>query len=215
LVPKGAEYELRWFTPKIEVDLCGHATLAAAKFLAFRKYLDDGQRVTFSTRSGNLDVVCQGDRLEMDFPREPQEAASIPPGLFEALGVHGQYVGRNRFDFLVEVDSETDVRAMTPDFRRLATIACRGIIVTARSDASQYDFVSRFFAPAAGIDEDPVTGSAHCCLADFWSSRLQKPKLVGYQASSRGGVVLMECLGARVLLAGKAFVVAEGSLMVS
>jgi predicted PhzF superfamily epimerase YddE/YHI9 len=212
LVPNAAGYHLRWFTPKVEVDLCGHATLASAVALARLEKLADGATVLFSTRSGILPVVRQGPRYQLDFPKRPAVAAAPPPGLIESLGAAPQYVGRNDFDYLLEVESETELRQLAPNFRDLAAVKCRGVIVTATSDNPQFDFVSRFFAPAAGIDEDPVTGSAHCCLADYWSKRLGKPALVGYQVSARGGVVQVEVRGDRVLLGGEGVIVAEGQL---
>ncbi len=212
LVPNNSGYHLRWFTPKVEVDLCGHATLASAVALARLNKLADGGTVAFSTRSGILTVVRQGARYQLDFPKKPAVAAAPPPGLIESLGAKPKYVGRNEFDYLLEIESETALRKLAPNFRELAAVQCRGVIVTAASDDPQFDFVSRFFAPAAGIDEDPVTGSAHCCLADHWSKRLGKTTLVGYQASARGGGVQVEVRGDRVLLGGEGVIVAEGQL---
>lgn len=214
LVPNAAGYDLRWFTPKVEVDLCGHATLASALALAHLGMLADGGAVAFSTRSGILTVGRQGPRYQLNFPIKAERAAEPPPGLVESLGVTPMYVGRNQFDYLVELDSEQTLRKLGPDFKRLATVECRGVIATARSDDPQFDFVSRFFAPTAGIDEDPVTGSAHCCLADYWGKRLGKTKLVGYQASSRGGVVHVEVRGDRVILGGEGVIVAQGELLI-
>ncbi len=211
-VPEGEGFHLRWFTPKVEVDLCGHATLATAKIVSHLGLVEQGREIRFASRSGQLLARVGAERIELDFPLKPEQGAAPPPGLLESLGVNARYVGLNSFDYLVEVASERFVRGMSPDFKRLAAVSCRGIIVTARSDDPKYDFVSRFFAPAAGIDEDPVTGSAHCCLADFWSRRLGKSKLVGYQASSRGGVVHVEVRGERVILGGQAVIVAKGKL---
>jgi predicted PhzF superfamily epimerase YddE/YHI9 len=213
LVPGDGGYHLRWFTPKVEVDLCGHATLASAAALARLNRLTDGGTVAFSTRSGILTVVRQDSRYQLDFPRKPAVAAAPPPGLFESLGATSAYVGRNQFDYLLEFGTEEELRNLAPNFRELAAVKCRGVIVTAKSDNPQFDFVSRFFAPAAGIDEDPVTGSAHCCLADHWSKRLAMTTLVGYQASARGGVVRVEVRSDRVLLGGEGVVVAEGKLL--
>jgi predicted PhzF superfamily epimerase YddE/YHI9 len=152
--------------------------------------------------------------MELDFPLAPEEAAEAPRGLLEALGISAGYVGKSRFDYLVEVDSEAILRGLAPDFKRLAAVPVRGIIVTARSADPRFDFVSRFFAPGTGIDEDPVTGSAHCCLADFWRKRLGKTEFVAFQASARGGVVKVRIVKDRVFLGGKAVTVASGELLV-
>lgn len=215
LVPCNRGYALRWFTPKVEVDLCGHATLASAVVLFHLGHVADGRAVKFSTRSGTLSAAKHGSRFELDFPISSAERVEPPPGLLQALSATAVYIGRSRFDYLVELESESGVRGITPDFKRLAGVASRGVIVTACSDDPKYDFVSRFFAPAAGIDEDPVTGSAHCCLADFWGRRLQKAKMVGYQASARGGVVHVEVRGERVMLGGEGVIVATGQLAVA
>jgi predicted PhzF superfamily epimerase YddE/YHI9 len=214
LVANNQGYDLRWFTPRVEVDLCGHATLAAALVLARLGKLADERGVEFSTRSGILRADRRGARIELDFPLVAETAAVPPSGLLESLGVASCYVGRNEFDFLVEVESAAVVRSVAPDYRRLAEVNCRGVIVTSGSDDPQFDFVSRFFAPAVGIDEDPVTGSAHCCLADFWRRRLNKTSLIGCQASARAGIVHTEVRGDRVLLGGEGAIVAEGELTV-
>jgi predicted PhzF superfamily epimerase YddE/YHI9 len=212
LVKNAADFELRWFTPKLEVDLCGHATLASAHVL-----WQQGEATTdvicFSTRSGILKAVRDGDEIELDFPVKPEEAAPPPPGLLEALGIAAGYVGRNQLDYLVEVESEAVLRGIAPDFKRLATLPVQGVIVTSRSADPRFDFVSRFFAPGAGIDEDPVTGAAHCCLGDFWRKRLHKTEFVAFQASARGGVVKVRVAKDRALLGGKAITVARGELL--
>lgn len=213
-VPNSQGFDLRWFTPKVEVDLCGHATLASAKAMAEMGQLTDGSEVTFSTRSGVLPAMRKGDQFQLDFPIKPAEKTEPPSGLIESFNIRPVHVGRNQFDYLLEVESEAVVRSLTPDFKRLAAVKCRGVIVTARSDSPQFDFVSRFFAPAAGVDEDPVTGSAHCCLADFWGKRLGRIEMVGYQASPRGGTVHVTIQGNRVLLSGEAVIVAQGELLV-
>jgi predicted PhzF superfamily epimerase YddE/YHI9 len=159
-----------------------------------------------------LTAEQRGDWIELDFPATPEEPAAAPADLAAALGVSLQYVGRNRFDYLVTVDAEETLRAMRPDFTRLRQLPVRGIIVTSRADAPEYDFVSRFFAPGSGIDEDPVTGSAHCCLGPFWAERLGKSDLVGYQASARGGIVRVGLRGERVRLGGQAVTVLRGTL---
>jgi PhzF family phenazine biosynthesis protein len=214
LVPNGSGYDLRWFTPKVEVDLCGHATLASSLVLSQLGKLPEESEVRFSTRSGILRAIRRDGEYQLDFPVKAAEPAEPPPGLIESLGVSARYVGRNAFDYLVEVESAGVVRSLAPDFKLLASVQCRGIIVTAREDEPKFDFISRFFAPAAGVDEDPVTGSAHCCLADYWGRLLNKKTMVGYQASSRGGVVRVELCGDRVLLGGQGVIVARGELLV-
>lgn len=215
VVENGDGFDLRWFTPKVEVDLCGHATLATAFALWHAAGMATaGQPIRFSTRSGILSATPRGGEIELDFPVKPEAPATAPPGLAEALGIEPVYVGRNQFDYLVEAASADVLRRMTPDFGKLRAVECRGTIVTAVSDDPRYDFLSRFFAPAAGIDEDPVTGSAHCCLADFWGRRLGKTSLVGYQASDRGGTVRVTLAGDRVLLGGQAVLVGRGELVV-
>jgi predicted PhzF superfamily epimerase YddE/YHI9 len=210
-------FDLRWFTPAVEVDLCGHATLASAHVLWSEGHLPRDREAVFHTRSGVLTCVLEpdpaGDWIRMDFPALPQEPADPPPGLLGALGATPTYLGRNRFDFLVEVESEAEVRALRPDMGRLAEVNVRGVIVTARSAAPEYDFVSRFFGPRVGVPEDPVTGSAHTCLGPFWGARLGKTDLVGYQASARGGVVRVGVRGERVLLGGQAVTVLQGTLV--
>lgn len=205
-------FQLRWFTPTVEVDLCGHATLASAHVLWEGGYLRPGQPARFYTRSGLLTAERRGECIELDFPAAPPQETSPPPELLHALGVKAKFVGRNRFDYLLEVDSEDVVREMKPDFGVLAKVAARGVIVTSQAASPGYDFVSRFFAPAAGIDEDPVTGSSHCCLGPFWKARLGKDEFVAYQASRRGGVVRVRVALPRVLLGGKAVTVLRGEL---
>jgi PhzF family phenazine biosynthesis protein len=213
LVPVADGFGLRWFTPAVEVDLCGHATLAGTHILFEQGLLASQQTARFHTRSGLLSARRLGGWIELDFPSQPAAPAEAPEGLLEALAVEPRFVGRNRFDFLVEVESEELVRGLAPDLRRLAALQERGVMVTSRSRSSEYDFVSRFFAPGAGIDEDPVTGSAHCCLGPFWGARLGKGELTGYQASARGGVVRVRLAGERVLLYGGAVTVIRGELL--
>ena len=184
--PSG-DFGLRWFTPAVEVELCGHATLASAHVLWEAGHVDRTQRLRFATRSGLLSAESHGDWIELDFPAEADRPATAPPGLVEALGIEPRCVGQNRFDYLVEVASEAMLRGMTPDFTRLRQVDARGTIVTSR--ATSDGFVSRFFAPAAGIDEDPVTGSAHCCLGPYWQRHLDRSEFTAFQASARGGVV--------------------------
>ena len=207
------EYDLRWFTPSVEVDLCGHATLASAHVLWEGGHLAPGGPAVFHTRSGRLSAVRGDGWIEMDFPAEPAEPAPMPEGLAAALGVEPVHVGRNRFDYLVEVDSEATIRRLAPDIRGLGALPVRGIIVTARSETQGFDFVSRFFAPRAGVDEDPVTGSAHCCLGPYWRRRLGQDAFTAWQASARGGVVKVAVAGDRVLLSGQAVTVLRGELL--
>jgi PhzF family phenazine biosynthesis protein len=213
LVAAAGGYELRWFTPLVEVDLCGHATLASAHTVWSTGAADQNKPIAFSTRSGMLIATRREGRIDLDFPLLPEQPADPPPGLVEALGVKPVYIGKSRHDWLVHVASDHEVRSARPNLTRLAEIATRGVILTAQSDDAEFDFVSRFFAPAAGIDEDPVTGSAHCCLADFWRKRLNKDSFCAYQASARGGVVHVRINGDRVALGGQAVTVARGELM--
>lgn len=206
-------YNLRWFTPTVEVDLCGHATLASAHILWEVGYLEPGEQARFHTLSGLLTADRKGDWIEMNFPAQPEEPASAPPGLLEALGVPVKYIGKSKFDYLLEVDSEEIVRSAKPDFSLLATVPTRGVIVTSLASSKDYDFASRFFAPQVGINEDPVTGSAHCTLSPYWSKRLGRDELVGYQASARGGVVRVRLNGDRVYLGGQAITVLRGELV--
>jgi PhzF family phenazine biosynthesis protein len=206
-------FDLRWFTPTIEVDLCGHATLASAHVLWQDGYLEAGEAARFHTRSGLLTAVRAKDWIELDFPATPAEATDAPPGLMEALGVTPRWLGRSPFDYLLEISDEATLRALTPDFGALRRIQMRGVIVTALSESTQCDFVSRFFAPAAGIDEDPVTGSAHAALVPYWSNRLGRDQFVAHQVSARGGVVRGAVRGDRVVLGGQAVTVLSGELL--
>ena len=205
--------DLRWFTPTIEVDLCGHATLASAHFLWEEGHLEPNQTARFHTRSGLLTAKKKETWIEMDFPATPAEARSPVEGLESALGLKARYVGKTLFDYIVEVESEEIVRLLEPDFRLLGRLDARGVIVTSRASAAGYDFVSRFFAPSSGIDEDPATGSAHCCLGPFWKERLGRDDLLGYQASPRGGFVRTRCVGDRVRISGQAVTVLRGDLL--
>ncbi|MGH7644540.1 MAG: PhzF family phenazine biosynthesis protein [Gemmatimonadales bacterium] len=205
---------LRWFTPAIEVDLCGHATLASAHVLWEEGRLAPAAAARFHTRSGLLTArrAAAAGWIELDFPATPAEPAPAPPGLVAALGVTPLAVGRSRFDYLVEVESEEVVRRLAPDFAALGRVAARGVIVTSRAVTDGSDFVSRYFAPAAGIAEDPVTGSSHCALAPWWAAKLTKNEMTGFQASARGGVVRVRVAGDRVILAGQAVTVLRGAL---
>lgn len=227
LVRRGEEVDLRWFTPVAEVDLCGHATLASAHALWESGEAAPGEPIRFQTRSGLL--TCEqggidgpaeapGDGEEwiwMDFPAEPaEESPRVPEELAEGLGASPRWCGRNRLDLLVELADEDEVRSLRPDLGRLAALGARGTIVTAAAAGGEHDFVSRYFAPGVGVPEDPVTGSAHCCLAPFWARRLGRERLVGYQASARGGTVRTVVAGDRVKLGGRAVTVLTGELAV-
>jgi PhzF family phenazine biosynthesis protein len=214
VVSKDGGFGLRWFTPRVEVDLCGHATLATAHLMWEQNLAPIGAAIAFQTRSGLLTCARRGTKIELDFPSEP--AQPVPPSqeLIAALDAEPLSVGRNRFDWIAEFAGESDVRQLQPDFGLLGKIPARGIIATARSSDPQFDFVSRFFAPAVGVDEDPVCGSAHCCLGPFWSDRLGKTELLGHQISARGGIIGVRLKGCRVLLSGTAVTVLRGTLTV-
>jgi len=205
-------FNLRWFTPTVEVDLCGHATLAAAHVLWQAGEVAAGETIYFHTRSGVLTADMSGGLIALDFPIDQVSDVAVPSILAEALGVAVINVAKGRDDYLVEVASEQAVRQLVPDFAKLAQMPGRGLIVTARGKSDRFDFVSRFFAPNAGIDEDPVTGSAHCTLAGYWQARLGKKRFSAYQASPRGGVVEVEISGTRVTLSGQAITVMKGEL---
>lgn len=215
LVPNSHGYDLRWFTPTTEVDLCGHATIASSVVLVHLGQLADGANVAFSTRSGILEAHRRGPQIQLDFPALPAKPCDPPPEVLESLKVKTRFVGRSTFDYLVELESESVVRGLAPEVSTLGTVNCRGVIVTAQSDDPQFDFVSRFFAPAVGVDEDPVCGSAHCCLAPYWAERLAKTKMVGHQVSARSGIVFVEVRGDRVLLGGEGVIFATGTIAAS
>ena len=204
----GGRYELRWFTPVAEVDLCGHATLASA-FVIFRFLEPDQQRVVFDTRSGPLTVTRAGDALTMDFPALPPEPAVAPAALLEGLGASPVEVLASA-DWLVRLESEAEVRALQPDMGALRKLDRRGVIVTA--PGVEHDFVSRFFAPNYGIPEDPVTGSAHCILAPYWAERLGKTEFRARQVSQRGGELGVRLDGGRVHLTGQAVLYLRGEI---
>jgi len=209
-------FDLRWFTPTVEVELCGHATLAAAHALWSEARAAGDAAIRFQSRSGVLTAARNGDLIELDFPATCPVPADLDEAqirdLGEVLGVVPRQVGRSAFDLLVEVEAERDVRASRPDFRRLGELDCRGVIVTSTAADGRFDFVSRFFAPAVGVDEDPVTGSAHCCLGPYWGERLGKSEMTAFQASSRGGIVRVRVAGERVVLGGHAVTVFRGEL---
>jgi predicted PhzF superfamily epimerase YddE/YHI9 len=214
LVPVDGGWHLRWFTPQAEVELCGHATLAAAHYLWTRHKLDDDV-LRFFTASGELTARRAGDGwVELDFPATPPVAATPPGALLDGLGIDGVVgVYKSRNDYLVEVSAPELVRELKPDFDRLRSIpSARGVAITSVGEGL-YDFVSRFFAPSVGVDEDPVTGSAHCALGPYWAERLGKNDLLAHQLSARGGTIRVGVRGDRVLLCGQAFTVLEGELV--
>lgn len=213
LYPEKDGYHLRWFTPAAEVDLCGHATLASAHALWENGYLNLDQQARFYTKSGLLTALIKGEWIELNFPAEPENETDPPEEIVKAIGAKPIYIGRNRLDYLFEYESEDIIRALAPDFSLLGRIlGYRGVIVTSKSNLENYDFVSRYFAPGVGINEDPVTGSAHCCLGPFWKKKLDKNPLIGLQTSSRTGVVKVSVEGERVLLMGRAVTVLKGEL---
>ncbi len=214
LVKRQFGYDLRWFTPAVEVDLCGHATLASAHVLWEDGHLKADESAIFHTKSGVLSARKKDVWIEMDFPATPLTPESgLREELEEAIGAKARTVGRTRFDCLAEVENETAVRSLSLDLSKLARLKIRGLIVTSAASGPEYDYVSRFFAPSAGVYEDPVTGSAHCCLGPFWKERLGRDNLVGYQASARGGFVRTRCRGDRVLLSGQAVTIMHAEMV--
>ena len=215
---EGGDWSLRWFTPAVEVDLCGHATLASAHALWEEGALPSGETARFQTRSGLLTAARDGEWIELNFPSTPAEAAQAPDGLLESLGVapgNVHFVGRSQFDYLVDLTTEDELRALRPDLAQLRQVRARGVIVTSRASTPGYDFVSRFFAPQSGVDEDPVTGSAHSALTPYWASRLGRNNMMAYQASPRGGSLRVTLAGDRVRMAGQAVTVLRGELALS
>ena len=214
LTPRDGGYHLRWLTPAVEVDLCGHATVASAHVLWQDGHLPEGRQARFHTRSGLLLADRRGEWIELDFPAKLAAPTEAPPELLPALGLaKAEFVGRNAFDYLVEVDSEETLRKLTPDHTALRKVPVRGVIVTSRPASSEFDFVSRFFAPGSGVDEDPVTGSAHTALGPYWGAILGKSEFTAYQASARGGIVRVRLNGERVILGGQAVTVMTGELL--
>lgn len=205
--------ELRWFTPTIEVDLCGHATLATCHALWSAGLAPVDEPLRFQTKSGLLTCRKNGTFIELDFPATPASEATAPPGLLDALGVTPIYVGRTKFDYLVVLDSPRAVLAVQPDYDKLGAVPCRGVIVSAKAADGEFDFVSRFFAPSIGVNEDPVCGSAHCCLTPYWAQQLGKTQLKAHQISARGGVLRLQLQGDRVILGGQAVTVWRGELL--
>ena len=213
LVPQQDGFELRWFTPTTEVDLCGHATLASAHVLWEEGQLAQNDTARFHTRSGLLTAKLQDDWIELDFPSTPADPIEPPAGLSDLIGSVPKFVGRSRFDLLIELIDAGELSELDPDFMGLSSLPVRGFIVTAKSDVPEYDFLSRFFAPAAGVQEDPVTGSAHCALAPYWAEKLGKIEMTAFQASKRGGVVTVKLADDRVKLRGQAVTVMCGELV--
>ena len=213
LVRREEAFDLRWFTPATEVDLCGHATLASAHALWEGGFLAKDETARFQTKSGLLTARKIDDWIELNFPATPATPAPAPEGLPEALSVQPKFVGKSRFDYIVEVESEAIVKEVRPDFSRLRALPVRGVIVTSAATTPGWDFVSRFFAPAAGVDEDPVTGSAHCCLTPYWTAKLGKSTLVARQVSARGGTMRVTLDNDRVRMAGQAVTVMRGELV--
>ena len=208
------DFSIRWFTPTVEVPLCGHATLASAQVLWEEELASREQSITFHAQSGLLTARREADWICLDFPALPVEQCALPSGLSEALGCRPLSIHRNQSGaYLVEVDSERTVRELQPDPRRLCHAGLGICIVTARSDADSYNFVSRFFGPGIGIDEDPVTGAAHCSLGPYWAERLGKTELVGHQVSRRGGIVRVRMHGARVDVLGQALTAMRGEML--
>ena len=212
LRPDGDGFGLAWFSPTTELSLCGHGTLASAHALWETGRLAPAMTARFQTASGALSAVQRDGVISLDLAAERAVAVPAPVGLLDALGVKARFIGRNRLDYVIELDDEAAVRAVTPDFAALAAVDTRGVSVTARATTPGVDFVSRFFAPRAGIPEDAVTGSAHCCLGPLWSERLGRARLVGLQISARTGVVRVETAGDRVALGGHAVTVLRGEL---
>ena len=213
--PGDTGFDLRWFTPLVEVDLCGHATLASAHILWEQGVVASDDAILFRTRSGELECTRQEDRIELDFPATPPEQVEALPELATALGAEPVWQGKSRFDAVAVVDSESTLRSLRPDFAAIKALPYRGIIVTSLSDGEGIDFVSRFFGPSVGIDEDPVTGSAHCSLAPLWSERLGIDEMTAFQASARGGTVHVRINEDRVVLGGRAVTVVRGALTAS
>ncbi len=213
VVSQDDSFQLRWFTPSVEVALCGHATLAAAHVLWESEILKASSAATFDTLSGRLTATKTGSWIVLDFPGLDVAETTAPKEILDAINVHPKFIGKSRFDYFIEVESEEEVRRAAPNLHVLAKESqIRGWIITAPSSSPEYDFVSRFFAPAAGIDEDPVTGSAHCCLAPYWSKKFGRSELTGFQASRRGGIVNTAIRGSRVELSGQAITVVTGKI---
>ncbi len=207
-------YRLRWFTPATEVELCGHATLAAAHVLYEQGVVAKDKSIIFNTLSGALGASLHDGLIALDFPQEAPAPTEAPELLLQSIPVEITYIGKNRFDYVLELSSAKAVKNLEPDFIKMAKINSRGVIVTACADEVGFDIISRCFYPQVGINEDPVTGSAHCALGPYWQQKLQKSSIMAYQASSRGGHMLLELINNRILLKGKAVSVMENKLLV-
>jgi PhzF family phenazine biosynthesis protein len=210
---EGNQFLLRWFTPTVEVPLCGHATLATAHILWEEKLVPSDEAIAFQTESGRLMAHRDSSWIRLNFPTLPLVESAEPDGLAEALGAQPLTVYQNKFPaFLVELESKEAVRGLRPVIARMNEARIHACIVTARDSSGEYDFVSRFFAPGVGIDEDPVTGGAHCSLAPYWAARLGKTELIGHQVSKRGGLVKVRVREDRVDILGQAVTVIRGHL---
>jgi predicted PhzF superfamily epimerase YddE/YHI9 len=211
LMKQGGDYSLRWFTPEAEVDLCGHATLASAHIL-WEEKIFKGNEIRFMTKSGLLSAIKDGSWIQMNFPLVLEQKNIPPTELIEGLGVSFGYVGKTRQDYIVELGNEEAVSELQPNFNLLKSGNFRGVIVTSKSNRSGIDFVSRCFYPALGVDEDPVTGSAHCCLGPYWKSKLNKNELTALQLSKREGLLKLMVLEERILISGQAITTLSGKL---
>ncbi len=212
---EGDAYSLRWMTPNSEVDLCGHATLATSHILWQEGICKKDEQIHYNTRSGLLKADYHEGEIGLDFPAIPQKKIDYPPELIDAIGgVQPKYVGMTKWNYLIELDSEDDIINLKPNFDIMLTLPGWGTIITAKAENKRYDFVSRFFAPEKGIQEDPVTGSAHCALGPYWQGRLGKDSFIAYQASERGGLLGIKVEGDRVMLAGEAVTVISGEIEV-
>jgi len=207
-------FNLRWFTPRTEVELCGHATLASAHILWEEEIVKSHETIKFLTRSGLLEVSRGNDLINMNFPPEPVNRVNDADEVHKCIDVNILYAGKNRFDYMLEIESEDNLKSLVPDLDAISRLDCRGLIVTCGSVSDEWDFTSRFFAPKVGINEDPVTGSAHCALGPYWSRKLRKNELAGFQASQRGGMVYVKITDEKVVLSGKAITVMQGNLLV-
>jgi len=214
LMAERGGFQLRWFTPMIEVDLCGHATLASAKVLFSEELASKNQPVVFFTRSGELRASVEGNWINLNFPAFPEEPYKPTGSFMQALGINPVNVVKSGENVLVEVENEEAVRSMKPDFLTLIQTPLHGVAVTARADSHGFDFVSRYFAPWVGINEDPVTGSAHSCLGPYWGKRLGKSEMLAFQASRRGGILKIKLLDHRVQIGGQALEIFKGDLLV-
>ena len=215
LFKEGEKYNLRWFTPKTEVDLCGHATLASAHILWEEKLLKPEEQAVFNTRSGILLAERKENWIKLDFPAKRITETLSPPGLLEALGIQAKdvnFIGADNDYYLVEVQGEEIVRNLAPNFPVLHKLPIRSVIITSRANRTQYDFISRYFSVVSGVDEDPVTGSAHCYLGPYWQQKFHKDTFYAYQASARGGELKVKVQGERIHLFGQAVTVLRGEL---